>query len=63
MKTIFIVLITFLVALLTSLLLDIAWISASWVRQVLVVMLIAVEIVLGAMVYIGQFKENTNNQQ
>lgn len=43
--------ITFVVAIATSALLDIPWVSMNWARQSLVVLLLAIELFLGFVIF------------
>lgn len=51
MQLIFTVLVTFTVMFLTSLLLDLSWVAAHWIRECLIISLIAVELVHGVILY------------
>lgn len=55
MKSIIVVACTFLIAFLTSLLLDVDLVSRNWVRYSLVVLLVVCELAAGFMVLKGLF--------
>lgn len=61
LKTIAIILGTFLLPFITSLLLEIPIVKAHWARVTLVILLMAVELLIGVMMFMEVVKQTTNS--